>query len=276
MIDPLYSISGFGVGLLVGMTGVGGGSLMTPILILLFGVHPATAVGTDLLYAAATKTGGSLVHGLARSIDWPMVRRLATGSIPATIVTLALLSFLNLNSMAARSLITVVLCFALFLTAGVLIFRKTILNYYQGRFPTLDPHKTALATVLVGALLGVLVSISSVGAGAIGVMALVILYPNLPMARIVGSDIAHAVPLTLIAGMGHWMFGAVDWQIIGSLLIGSLPGIFLGSYFTTRVPEPALRLLLAATLILVAGKLAYDHIENSTSLLTAFTKRVPQ
>ena len=276
MIDPLYSISGFGVGLLVGMTGVGGGSLMTPLLILLFGVHPATAVGTDLLYAAATKTGGSLVHGLARSIDWPMVRRLATGSIPATIVTLALLSFLNLNSMAARSLITIVLCFALILTAGVLIFRKTILNYYQGRFPTLDTHKTALATLLVGAVLGVLVSISSVGAGAIGVMALVILYPNLPMARIVGSDIAHAVPLTLIAGMGHWMFGAVDWQIIGSLLVGSLPGIFLGSYFTTRVPEPALRLLLAATLILVAGKLAYDHVESSTSLLTAFTKRAPQ
>ena len=167
MIDPLYSISGFGVGLLVGMTGVGGGSLMTPLLILLFGVHPATAVGTDLLYAAATKTGGSAVHGLARTIDWPMVRRLATGSIPATIVTLAVLSFLNLNSMAARSLITVVLCFALILTAGVLIFRKTILNYYHGRFPTLDPHKTALATVLVGAALGVLVSISSVGAGAI-------------------------------------------------------------------------------------------------------------
>jgi len=275
MIDPLYSISGFGVGLLVGMTGVGGGSLMTPLLILLFGVHPATAVGTDLLYAAATKTGGSLVHGLARSIDWPMVRRLATGSIPATVVTLSLLSLLNLNSVAARSLVTIVLCAALFVTAGVLIFRKTILNYYRGRFPALDPHKTALATIFVGAVLGVLVSISSVGAGAIGVMALVILYPKMPMARIVGSDIAHAVPLTLIAGMGHWIFGAVDWHIMGSLLVGSLPGIFLGSYLTTRVPEPALRLLLAATLILVASKLAYDHVENSASLLTAFTRRVP-
>jgi len=275
MIDPLYSVSGFGVGLLVGMTGVGGGSLMTPLLILLFGVHPGTAVGTDLLYAAATKTGGSLVHGVARSIDWPMVGRLATGSVPATIVTLVLLSYLDLNSPAARSLITIVLCVALFLTAGVLIFRRSILNYYQGRFPTLDPHKTAIATVLVGATLGVLVSISSVGAGAIGVMALVILYPQMPMARIVGSDIAHAVPLTLIAGMGHWMFGAVDWHIVGSLLVGSLPGIFLGSYLTTRVPEPALRMLLAATLILVASKLAYDHVENSGSLLTAFTRHVP-
>ncbi len=273
MIDPLYSISGFGVGLLVGMTGVGGGSLMTPLLILLFGVHPATAVGTDLLYAAATKTGGSFVHGLARSIDWPMVRRLATGSVPATIVTLTILSLLNLNGAAARSLITIVLCFALFLTAGVLIFRKNILDYYHGRFPTLDAQKTALATVLVGMVLGVLVSISSVGAGAIGVMALVILYPQMPMARIVGSDIAHAVPLTLIAGMGHWMFGAVDWHIMCSLLVGSLPGIFVGSYLTTRVPETALRLILAVTLILVASKLAYDHVDNSTSLLTAFTKR---
>ncbi|HET7849750.1 MAG TPA: sulfite exporter TauE/SafE family protein [Pseudolabrys sp.] len=273
MIDPLYSISGFGVGLLVGMTGVGGGSLMTPLLILLFGVHPATAVGTDLLYAAATKTGGSFVHGLARSIDWTMVRRLATGSIPATIVTLTVLSLLNLNSSAARSLITVVLCAALFLTAGVLIFRKSILAYYHGRFPVLDPQKTALATVSVGVALGVLVSISSVGAGAIGVMALVVLYPQMPMARIVGSDIAHAVPLTLIAGMGHWMFGAVDWHIMCSLLVGSLPGIFVGSYLTTRVPEPALRFILAVTLILVASKLAYDHVDNSTSLLTAFSKR---
>ncbi|HEX5507985.1 MAG TPA: sulfite exporter TauE/SafE family protein [Pseudolabrys sp.] len=275
MIDPLYSISGFAVGLLVGMTGVGGGSLMTPLLILLFGVHPATAVGTDLLYAAATKTAGSCVHGLARSIDWVMVRRLATGSIPATIVTLAALSFLNLNSTAARSLITVVLCFALFLTAGVLIFRRNILDYYQGRFPTLDPRKTALATVLVGAVLGILVSISSVGAGAIGVMALVILYPRMPMARIVGSDIAHAVPLTLIAGMGHWMFGAVDWQIMSSLLVGSLPGIFVGSYLTTRVPESALRIILATTLLVVASKLAYDHVNNSADLLTAFTRRAP-
>src|SRR6516165_5262893 len=190
MIDALYSLSGFGVGLLVGMTGVGGGSLMTPLLILLFGIHPATAVGTDLLYAATTKTGGCLVHGLARSIEWLVVRRLATGSIPATMVTLAVLSFMNLESQAARSLITVVLCGALLMTAGVIIFRSTIVRLYRSRFPVLDIRNTAIVTVTVGAILGVLVSISSVGAGAVGIIALIILYPQLPMARIIGSDIA--------------------------------------------------------------------------------------
>jgi hypothetical protein len=275
MIEPLYSLSGFGVGLLVGMTGVGGGSLMTPLLILLFGIHPATAVGTDLLYAAATKTAGSLVHGLARSIEWTVVRRLATGSVPATIVTLGVLSFMNLESQAARSLITLVLCGALTLTSAVLIFRNTIVRIFRSRFPTLGIRNTAVVTVIVGAILGVLVSISSIGAGAVGVIALIVLYPQLPMARIVGSDIAHAVPLTLIAGVGHWMIGAVDWHIISSLLAGSLPGIVLGSYVAVRVPEPALRLLLAATLIVVASKLAYDHVEQGASVLTAFTRRAP-
>lgn len=273
MIDPLYAVSGFAVGALVGMTGVGGGSLMTPLLILLFGVHPATAVGTDLLYAAATKTAGSLVHGLARSIDWLIVRRLACGSIPATVVTLCALSYLDLNSAAARSLITVVLCGALFTTAGVLIFRNSILAASRMRLAEFSPRRTATVTVLVGILLGVLVSISSVGAGAIGVMALVILYPRVPIARIVGSDIAHAVPLTLIGGAGHWMIGAVDWHIIGSLLVGSLPGICLGSYFAVRIPEPVLRMVLATTLLVVAGKLAAGHLEDATSTITAFTRR---
>src|SRR6266568_408725 len=127
MIEPLYVVSGFGVGLLVGMTGVGGGSLMTPLLILLFVIHPATAVGTDLLYAAATKTGGSLVHGLARSIDWGVVARLACGSLPASMLTLAVLWQLNLNGELARSLINLVLCGALFLTAAALVFRNAIM-----------------------------------------------------------------------------------------------------------------------------------------------------
>src|SRR5512143_759091 len=236
MIDPLYSLSGFAVGLLVGMTGVGGGALMIPILIMLFGVHPATAVGTDLLYAAATKTGGSLVHGFARSIDWRVVRWLATGSVPATIVTLAVLSHFNLSGDAARNLITLVLSVALFATAFVLVFGGAIVAAYRARVVELNSQRTAVNTVLVGMVLGVLVSISSVGAGAIGVIALIMLYPQLPMARIVGSDIAHAVPLTLIAGTGHWMMGSVDWHIMGSLLAGSLPGIFLGSYCAVRIP----------------------------------------
>ena len=273
MIDPLYSLSGFAVGALVGMTGVGGGSLMTPLLIFLFGVHPATAVGTDLLYAAATKTGGSLVHGYARSIDWRVVRRLATGSVPATLVTLAVLSHFNLSGDAARNLITLVLSVALLATAFVLVFGEAIVAAYRARVAELDPQRTARNTVLVGLLLGVLVSISSVGAGAIGVIALIMLYPQLPMARIVGSDIAHAVPLTLIAGTGHWMMGSVDWHIMGSLLVGSLPGIFVGSYFAVRVPERALRLVLATTLFVVASRIVYDQSHAASSIFTAFSGR---
>jgi len=273
MIDPLYSLSGFMVGLLVGMTGVGGGALMTPILIMLFGIHPATAVGTDLLYAAATKTGGSLVHGFGRSIDWRVVRRLATGSVPATVVTLAALSHFNLSGEAARNLITLVLSAALFATALVLVFGNAIVSAYRARVTELDPQRTAVNTVLVGTLLGVLVSISSVGAGAIGVVALVLLYPQLPIAKIVGSDIAHAVPLTLIAGLGHWMMGSVDWTIIGSLLAGSLPGIFIGSYFALRIPERALRLVLATTLFIVAGRIVYEHATSASSIFTAFSRR---
>jgi uncharacterized membrane protein YfcA len=273
MIDPLYSLSGFAVGALVGMTGVGGGSLMTPLLILLFGVHPATAVGTDLLYAAATKTGGSLVHGFARSIDWRVVGRLATGSVPATIVTLAVLSHFNLSGDAAHNLITLVLSVALFATAFVLVFGGAIVAAYRARVVELNSQRTAVNTVLVGMVLGVLVSISSVGAGAIGVIALIMLYPQLPIARIVGSDIAHAVPLTLIAGTGHWMMGSVDWHIMGSLLAGSLPGIFVGSYFAIRIPERALRLVLATTLFVVASRIAYDHATAASSIFTAFSGR---
>jgi uncharacterized protein len=269
VIDPLYVTSGFGVGLLVGMTGVGGGSLMTPLLILLFGIHPSIAVGTDLLYASATKAGGSIVHGWARSIHWPAVLRLAAGSIPASILTTIVLWQLDLNSAAAGSLVNVVLSFALLLTAASLIFRKAILEFLRRRIERLDERAVARATVLVGAALGVLVSISSVGAGAVGVTALLLLYPRLPMARIVGSDIAHAVPLTLIAGAGHWAMGAIDWHLMGVLLIGSLPGIVIGSYLATRVPEMALRFLLAATLILVAGKLASSEWSTAVSIVGA-------
>jgi len=276
VIHPLYVASGFSVGLLVGMTGVGGGSLMTPLLILLFGVHPATAVGTDLLYAAATKAGGGVVHGWARSIHWPAVIRLASGSIPASILTLVVLWQLDLNAETARSLVNSVLCFALLLTAGSLIFRKAVLETLRWRLERLDAATIARSTVLVGAALGVLVSISSVGAGAVGVTALLLLYPQLPMARVVGSDIAHAVPLTLIAGVGHWVMGAIDWQLMGVLLIGSLPGIVIGSYCAARVPETALRLLLAATLILVAGKLASDKWRWPSSILAAVTQSAPR
>ena len=254
-IDPLYSLSGFVVGLLVGMTGVGGGSLMTPLLILLFGIHPATAVGSDLLYAAATKTAGTFVHGFNKTVDWRIVGRLAAGSVPMTALTLFVLSKLELRGATAGGLITVVLGCALFVTAGALIFRRQLIEAFGEWFERLDVRRTRILTIATGAALGVLVSISSVGAGAIGVSALVLLYPRLPTARIVGSDIAHAVPLTLLAGIGHWIMGSVDWHLIGSLLAGSLPGIFLGSYMSSRVPDTLLRLTLATTLIIVGSKL---------------------
>jgi uncharacterized protein len=254
-IDLLYAISGFCVGLLVGMTGVGGGSLMTPLLILLFGIHPATAVGTDLLYAAATKSGGTLVHGLNRNIDWRVVGRLATGSVPMTALTLLALSGFGIYSGAARGLITAVLSGALAATAVVLIFRNRILAFFAAHLGGLSPRRTAALTVVLGGALGVLVSISSVGAGALGVTAIILLYPRLPTARIVGSDIAHAVPLTLVAGLGHWVLGSIDCHLLGALLAGSLPGIVIGSYVSVRLPETILRLTLATTLLLVASRL---------------------
>jgi uncharacterized protein len=272
-VQPIYSLAGFAVGLLVGLTGVGGGSLMTPILILLFGIHPAAAVGTDLLYAAATKTAGSLVHGYNRTVDWGVVRRLATGSVPATVLTIAALSFVNLNGPLARELIAGLLTIALFLTAMALVFRERIVDRYASRIGQLSEQRVASLTIAVGAVLGVLVSISSVGAGAIGVTALILLYPKLPTARIVGSDIAHAVPLTLVAGIGHWWLGSVDLHLLIPLLLGSVPGIVLGSYTAARVPEITLRVLLAGTLVVVASKLAIDTYSAQSTMVTATTNR---
>lgn len=258
MLQPLYSGAGFAVGLLVGLTGVGGGSLMTPLLILVFGLHPATAVGTDLLNAAVTKSAGSVVHGFNRSIDWRLVRRLAAGSVPMTVITILALSRIGINSAGARDLITAVLTLALVVTAATLVFRETIIARYATRIAALPPRHIAVVTVIVGAVLGVLVSISSVGAGAIGATALILLYPKLPMTRVVGSDIAHAVPLTLVAGIGHGFLGSIDVGILVSLLVGSVPGIVIGSYASFRIPETALRLVLAGTLMVVAVKLAFD------------------
>lgn len=254
-IELLYSISGFAIGVIVGMTGMGGGALMTPLLILLFGIVPVTAVGTDLLFAAATKTGGTLVHGLHRTIDWRVVARLALGSVPLTGLTLFVLSRFEMASAVSGSLITYTLGGALFVSAFALMFRRWIWALYAPRMAAMAPRRTAALTIAIGAILGVLVSISSVGAGAIGVTALVLLYPHLPMARIVGSDIAHAVPLTFLAGIGHWMLGTIDWPLFGGLLIGSLPGIALGSYVSTRIPDSILRYLLAAVLIVVGCRL---------------------
>ena len=254
-MDPLYTLSGFAVGVIVGLTGVGGGSLMTPLLVLLFGVHPATAVGTDLLYAAVTKAGGTVVHNGKGHVDWLIVRRLATGSIPATAITIFVLSLLPRQSDTATHVISVSLGIALLLTAAAIIFRQRILGYALAHDHSFVHRHIGPVTVAVGAILGVLVSISSVGAGALGVAALFFLYPHLPAVRIVGSDVAHAVPLTLVAGLGHWWLGSVDWSLLGALLLGSLPGIWLGSHISAKVPDRILRPILASMLVLVGAKL---------------------
>jgi hypothetical protein len=256
-IHPLFVLSGFAVGFLVGMTGVGGGSLMTPLLILLFHVHPVTAVGTDLIYASVTKTGGSLVHGFNKTIDWRIVRRLASGSIPASLLTVSLLWLLKIDQSAYSALVTKVLGVALLCTAAALLFRRRLLATYSKRVGVLSEEQTRNYTIATGVALGVLVTISSVGAGALGVTALLLLYPELPVVKIAGSDIAHAVPLTLVAGMGHLATGGVDTGVLVSLLCGSLPGIMLASMFAPRLPDRALRIVLAATLTFVSARLLY-------------------
>lgn len=254
--NPALTFSGLLVGLLVGLTGVGGGSLMTPILVLLFGFKPTTAVGTDLLYAAITKSGGTWIHHRHNNIDWRITGRLALGSLPAAALSLFVLSRLGLDGHSTSRLILSALGVALLLTAGSLIFRQRLLAFAKSHVgPSLSSRHTAGATVIVGATVGAMVALTSVGAGALGVTALVFLYPNLEMRRIVGSDIAHAVPLTLVTGIGHWWLGSVDITLLINLLLGSLPGIMLGSHFAVRVPEHRLRSLLAAVLMLVGGKL---------------------
>jgi uncharacterized membrane protein YfcA len=244
-IDLLYSVSGLFVGFLVGLTGVGGGSLMTPILVLLFNVHPATAVGTDLLYAAATKATGTLVHGLKGSVDWQITLRLAAGSVPAATITLILLHRYGMDTPGTSRLIQIVLGAALLVTAVALVFRPQLAALGARRQRAPRQGRTLALTMLTGA----------VTACAIGVTVLLLLYPLLPTTRIVGSDIAHAVPLTLLAGAGHWLLGSVDWSMLLSLLVGSLPGIAVGSYLSSRAPDALLRNLLAATLTLVGGRL---------------------
>ena len=255
-VDTSFTLSGFLVGLIVGLTGVGGGSLMTPVLILVFGIHPATAVGTDLLYASVTKTAGTLIHGISRTVEWRAAGRLAAGSVPATAVTLFLMAWFRVDTVAIDAVITAVLSVALCASAAALIFRARIEARFGNALASVGPEQTRYLTVLAGGMLGVLVSLSSVGAGALGVTVLMLLYPRLPMSRIVGTDIAHAVPLTLVAGFGHWWLGLTDIGILGLLLVGSLPGIMLGSYIAPRISDRALRYLLAATLLLVGGRLA--------------------
>ena len=248
---PLIA-AGFGVGLLVGLTGVGGGALMTPLLISTFGLSPQIAVGTDLLYASITKTAGGWRHHLSDHVDWPIVLRLAAGSLPAAVLVLAVIASLPQNSTNELAhWIRMGLVVALPLS-GLAIVLYPWLSRTAPRNDTGDVPPRTLPTVLFGALLGLLVTLTSVGAGAIGVTVLAALYPMLPAKRIVGSDIAHAVPLTLVGGLGHFGLGNVDIGILLVLLIGSITGSLLGARLAGLAPEWLLRPILAVMLCYAA------------------------
>jgi uncharacterized membrane protein YfcA len=228
---------------------------MTPLLVLLFGFHPATAVGTDLVYASITKSVGTVVHGKRQTVDWKIVGGLATGSVPAAIITLSLMAYFGVKGAGSAFVLNVLLGGALLVTSITVFFRPWILRWAGHHIDAMEARRVTHWTVLLGAILGILVSITSVGAGALGTTALLILYPKLPVARIAGSDIAHAVPLTLIAGIGHWLMGSVDVMLMFSLLAGSIPGIIVGSILASRSSDAVLRPILAATLLVSAVKL---------------------
>jgi uncharacterized membrane protein YfcA len=269
-----FILSGALVGFVVGATGVGGGSLMTPLLTLFFGVPAQVAVGTDLLFASITKSSGAWSYARRGHIPWPIVGTMAMGSVPAALLTLGALHLWHPDPVQFGALVRPALGFALLLTAGALAFRAQI--QALGRRPSAQPAVLAAAsaengslslgggfdlhparTIAIGAIIGCLVTLTSVGAGAIGVVALFFLYPALPAQKLVGADILHAVPLTLVAGLGHAALGTVDWLMLLGLLVGSLPAIHLGAAVAGRLPEKTLRFALAVMLVLVGARLLW-------------------
>jgi uncharacterized protein len=254
-MDFIAIISGFGIGAIVGMTGVGGGSLMTPLLIGVFKLNPAVAIGTDLWFAAITKSGGSWAHHRHGHVDYRIAGLLLAGSIPASIATIALMHATGITKGWASAL-TFSLGIALLLTAVTVAYKKAWHAVALKLERWLAPRQRAL-TVTAGVLLGVLVSLSSIGAGAVGATLILMLYPRLPTQRLVGTDIAHAVPLTLVAGIGHATLGNVEWSLLGGLLIGSLPGIWLGARLTKALPERIVRALLCVSLVTAGLKVIH-------------------
>lgn len=259
-MDIAYTIIGFLVGFVVGLTGVGGGSLMTPILVLGFSIPPAIAVGTDLLYAAITKSTGIIVHHTKKTIDWEVVKLLSIGSVPSALLAIFLLKNMIASDTDYDHVITTTLSIALILTSLVLLFKGQIQKLSQddrlAGIKSLHNGFRKPLTIFSGAMIGFLVTLSSVGAGALGAAVLFFLYPRMRAISIVGTDLAHAVPITAIAGLGHAHLGTVDYLLLGSLLLGSIPGIYLGGNLGTHLPERFLRPVLASMLLIIGIRLA--------------------
>ena len=272
MFGPIeFILAGVLVGFCVGITGVGGGSLMTPILISLFKIEPHIAIGTDLLYASISKFCGSMVHAKKLNIVWPIVIWLTLGSIPASLATSWVLDNYLSQSTHYKAVLTMVLGFMLTLTGISIVFRAQIEKFFD-RFRNREQanmeseqhalqHKR-LYIWIMGAVLGVLVTLSSVGAGAFGIMALVLMFPNLPMIRIIGSDVVHAVLLTLVAGLGHMSSGNVDFHLLVWLLVGSIPAIVVGTLVSSRLPEKVIRKVLGITLFIIGINFMVNPVKS--------------
>jgi uncharacterized membrane protein YfcA len=263
-----YSLAGLLVGLAVGATGVGGGSLMTPVLILFYGISPSLAVGTDLLYASVSKAFGVLLYRRNGSVDWAIVGWQALGSVPASLLTLWWLRQQG-DTAALDHLIKLTLSVAIIVTATFTLLQGTIASYLRRGLPPagnrkdLDPGVRRALTLLAGALIGSVVTISSVGAGVIGMMLLLLLYPKHHTVKIVGSDLAHAVLITAIAGLGHARLGTVDYPLLGWLLLGAMPGIWIGSRIGFRLEGPVLKRAVACLLLLVGSMSLYKAVVPS-------------
>src|SRR5579859_920297 len=259
-INWVNATAGLGVGILVGLTGVGGGSLMAPIMVLLFGVAPSTAVGTDLWFAAITKIVGGAVHGRRGTVDVQILRRMFYGSLPAAVLTLIWLHSTGMDQ-SHNKLMFRTLGATLILSSVAAVFRQRVHRFgerMRGARPIEFKSLQPVLTIVAGAILGFLVTFTSIGAGALGAVMLLYLYPlRLTASSLVGTDIVHAIPLTILAGIGHLLLGNVDFHLLGSLLLGSIPGIVIGAFASTYAPDKIVRSAISIMLAVLGLKMVF-------------------
>ncbi|MFN8607143.1 MAG: sulfite exporter TauE/SafE family protein [Vulcanimicrobiota bacterium] len=244
-MNPVILLFGFGVGLLIGLTGVGGGSLMTPLLILVLGVKPTLAIGTDLAYGAVTKTLGAWRHLRLGHVDWRLSWWLGLGSIPGSLLGVGLIAWLHEVGSAD---LDQVLLRVLALTLGLVSVSMIVSKTHPPSQPQELDWKARLVAVAIGLLVGILLGMTSVGSGALIALALIVVFRLSPH-RVVGTDVFHAAILLWVAGLVHWRLGHVDIELMGNILAGSLPGVWLGSGATERIHSLTLRLTISMVLL---------------------------